>query len=128
MNPMRGEAPLEVDGQRYTLVMDYNALVEAEDAADKPFPELMRQASAQRIGAVRALFYASLRRHHKLISLSEAGDILSQDAEGVAEALAVAIACAFPDDTGDGDSPNPLGQPKPATGSGPRSKAGAKPG
>lgn len=96
-NPVKGEATLKLgDGRELTLVLDMEALVEAESSYGKPLPKLMREAQEGFMGASAALLQGALSRHHDM-SRAEALELLRTDADAVAEALGRAGDSAFPE-------------------------------
>ena len=98
MNPIKGETPLVLsDGREFTLIMDMEALVQAEEAYGKPLRVLMEQAQAEFIGAVRALLYGALRTKHEDLTLRDASEILMADQDAVRNALEEATKRGFPD-------------------------------
>jgi hypothetical protein len=105
-NIVKGQVPLTLsDGRSLTLVLDFDALVEAEGAYRKPLGALMADASAGFVGAVRALLYGALRSHHPEMSLRDAGDLFSTDADAIKDALAHAGDAAFPKEGKEGPNP-----------------------
>ena len=93
-NKLFGEARLQLaDGQELTLRFDFNALCEAEEAADASTEEMMKAmaAGSPRLKLARALLYGALRYHHRQLSLEEAGELFMTDSEAVSEALGKAI-------------------------------------
>ena len=70
MNPLKGEVTFEVEGQPYTLVLDFNALCELEAALgpgdDRNGPR-----------ATRATLWAALQRRHDGLTLADAGDLIA---------------------------------------------------
>lgn len=97
MNPIKGEAPLKLsDGREYVLTLDFEALVEAEQAYGKPLPKLMADASVGFMGAVRALLFGALRAHHPDITAVETAEIIMSDFDAVGEALQAATQNGFP--------------------------------
>ncbi len=97
-NPIRGETPLKLgDGREFTLVLDFEALVEAESAYGKPLAVLMSDAGAGFVGASRALLFGALRTKHPGVSLRDASAILQTDGDTVGTALTLAADAAFPD-------------------------------
>lgn len=101
MNPVKGEAPLTLnDGREYTLVLDFNAMVEAEAVYGKPLPKLLSDMNSGFIGAFRALLFGTLRRDYPDITAVEASDILMSDLAAVGTALSAVTAAAFPNAEG----------------------------
>ena len=130
-NKVFGEArlPLE-DGRELTLRFDFNALCEAEEAADAGTEEMMASMAkgAPRLKIARAMLYGGLRYHHKDITLDDAGDLFVSDSEAVSEAMGKAM-----QEMADRRSKNPrkgaaaIPIRKPPRGTGMRSsKSGAK--
>lgn len=95
-NKLKGEVALTLtDGRCLTLVMDMEALIQAEDAADLPMDQLLSKARRGFIGAQRALLFGALRTHHKQMTMADAADILSSDGAIAFGALADAMLAAF---------------------------------
>jgi hypothetical protein len=113
MNPIKGEVPLKLsDGREFVLVLDIEALVEAEAAYGKPVAQVMADASAGFIGASRALLYGSLRARHPSITLREASAIMV-DGEHVLDALSAAAEAAMPSDAStEGNAARPKPSPR----------------
>ncbi len=106
-NPIKGETSLVLgDGREFTLVLDMEALVEAEGIYGKPLAKLMSDAAAGFMGATAALLQGAASRNHSM-RRSEALEILRVEGEAVAEALARASAAAFPDETKAGNAKAP---------------------
>lgn len=104
MNPIKGEAVLALgDGRRFTLVLDFEALIAAEAAYGKPLAMLMADAKAGFIGAVRALLIGALDRHHPDMGPADASAILQSDMDAVGTAMEAAVDAAFPNETGGED-------------------------
>lgn len=97
-NPIKGETVLTLaDGRRFTIVMDMEALIEAEQAYGKPLARMLADANAGFIGALRAMVFGSMRAHHPNATMSEATAVLMAEQAAVAEALLQAVELAFPD-------------------------------
>lgn len=97
-NPLKGEATLSLaDGRSFTLAFDMEALIEAESAYGKPLKQLMQDASAGFVGAVRSLIYGGLRARHPEITLREASTILMENSDALSIALEAALAASMPD-------------------------------
>lgn len=95
-NPVKGEVPLVLsDGREFTVVLDMEALVEAETRYGKPLPKLMQDAGEGFMGATAALLQGALSQHHD-IGRADALDMLRTDADAVAQALSKAGEVAFP--------------------------------
>jgi hypothetical protein len=97
-NAIRGEVPLNLsDGRTFTLIMDMEALVEAESAYGKPLQKMMADAAQGFVGASRALLYGALRAKHPDVTLRDASAIFMTDADAAGEALTEAVEKGFPD-------------------------------
>ena len=97
-NPIKGEVPLKLsDGREFVLVLDMEALVEAETAYRKPLAQLMADASAGFVGASRALLYGAMRAHHPSVTLRDASAMFMQHGEEVSQALSDAAEAAMPE-------------------------------
>lgn len=97
-NPIRGEVAVELpDGQRLVLVLDMEALIEAEGAYHAPLKQLMQDAAAGFVGAARALFYGALRAHQPRMLLEDATAIFVEHIDLISERLAEAAELAMPD-------------------------------
>jgi hypothetical protein len=106
-NAVKGEVPLVLsDGRNLKLVLDMEAMVEAEAAYGKPLGKLMADASAGFLGAMGALLQGALSRHHP-VSRGDALEILRMDMDAVADALGKATDAAFPKASAEGNAPPP---------------------
>jgi hypothetical protein len=77
-NHVRGEFTVTSHGERYTLVMDTNAMAEAEEALSTPekdvgFLEVLDGVMKRRIRSCRVFVWAALRRHHPEMSMKDVG-------------------------------------------------------
>lgn len=85
---MSVDAPLTLsDGRTLTLVLDFNALVEAERAYGKPLPHLLADSVTGFAGANRALFWGSLQAKHSDITMADATAILGRDMALIVKAM-----------------------------------------
>lgn len=109
MNSVKGETPLNLsDGRQFILVLDFDALIEAEAVYGKPLLQMMEDANAGFVGAIRAMLYGSLRRKHPKIALSDASAMLMTDGNAVQDAVEKAAVAAMPETEGKepGNAPN----------------------
>lgn len=88
----RGEVELEIGGQRYTLVLDIEAVCQLESASTMRLQQVFEEVHLGSMRHTRMLFHAALRRHHPTVTVEEigrwsVGDILGA-IEGVAGKLA----------------------------------------
>jgi hypothetical protein len=69
-------AKLELSGEEYSLVFDFNAIATAEQVAKV---NLLESFYFQNMTAAqfRGMFYAALRKAHPEISLQQAGDLIT---------------------------------------------------
>lgn len=73
MNPIKGEVGFEVEGQTYTMVLDFNALCELEETGVQL--SALSDNGIQ-LKVLRAVFWAALRAHHD-VTLKQAGDLIA---------------------------------------------------
>ena len=98
MNPVKGEVPLKLsDGREFVLVLDFEALVEAESAYGKPLAQVMADAATGFVGATRALLYGALRAKHPAVTLRDASALFLEHSDEVSAALEKAATAAIPD-------------------------------
>lgn len=96
-NRNRGEFELEYQGATYRGVLDFNALAEFEDETGQNALQVLADQGNMKITHLRALMWAGLRQFNPDVTLQQAGRIVSENPDKLAEALA----SAFPDDDGD---------------------------
>lgn len=89
-NAIKGEVALLHDGKTYTMVLDFNALAEFEDATGKNAAEVLDSPESMSISLARKLFWAGLQRHHPGLTLHEAGDILQENMDKLGQAVGAA--------------------------------------
>lgn len=132
MIALKGEAPLQLsDGREFTIVLDMEGLIEAEPVYGHPLPKIMADAAAGFVGAIRALLFGALRRHHPDITAVEVAEIIMADFDAVGRALQAATTNGFPkaEGKGSGNVP-PAGKASGRNGAKPASTpkpSGAKP-
>jgi hypothetical protein len=81
-NSQKGELDIDVNGTRYRLALDLNALCEFQELVYPNDPEFDMGETIARIGKgnfvlSRALFWATLRRHHPAVTLRDVSDLVS---------------------------------------------------
>ncbi|MDP4021409.1 gene transfer agent family protein [Methylobacterium sp. NEAU 140] len=107
-NRRRGEVPLELGGERYTLCFTLGALAELEDALRAgDVAGLGERLGAGRLGArdLIALLGAALRGGGHTINDAGVGRLpIAGGLEAVTDALGAALAAAF----GEGPAENPM--------------------
>lgn len=100
-DPTAHFATLEIDGQAYSLIYDFNAIAEAE--ALIPDCNLLHGIAAVyrntwNARQLRGLFYAALQRAHPQISLTGAGSLIGIDTmPEIRDALLAAYAASLPE-------------------------------
>lgn len=108
-NPYRCEQEIQIDGQRYELVFNWNTAAEYELAARETISQALEALAAGRLSAVtlRAMLWAGLRTHHRDVSIEQAGEMIARAGRApVVRVLADAMRYYFPDAF--------AGEPKPA--------------
>ena len=97
-NKIKGEVALTHDGKSYTMVMDFNALAEFEEASGVEnaivFLENLTTMNARHM---RSLFWAGLRQRHPDMTTELAGQILSSNMDKLGDAVGAAFPDAEPD-------------------------------
>lgn len=92
-NKIKGEVALSYEGAAYTLVLDFNALAEFEDAIGEKAMPILQDPNGMGIKHMRALFWAGLKQRHPELTIEDAGRILSENFDKLGEALTA----SFPD-------------------------------
>jgi len=104
-NAMRGEVPLKVGDQTYTLLLSINALCELESETGVPVPQLaesLNKPENVRLTTVRAIVWAALQERHPKVTLKDAGAIIHEAGlPAVMDAIGQAFQSAFPEATGE---------------------------
>ncbi len=100
-NAARGEVAFSALDQTWTLLLDINALCEAEDELGVKVHELAQPG----LKAIRALLWAGLQRHHAGVTIQTAGDVIqdvgmARAAEIVGEAFKLTFPEAAPGTAG----------------------------
>jgi len=81
-NMQRGEVDIEVNGRTLTLAMDLNAMCELQAVLRPSDPEsvelddVMRKVAKMNPIYLRAFLWATLRRHHREITLAAVSDLV----------------------------------------------------
>lgn len=102
VNALKGEVPLKLDGGRkLTLVFDMDGLIEAEGTYGKPLAQMLADASAGFMGAVRAMLFGALRARHSDLTLGDVSAMLADNTQAISDALGAAYSKAMPDPAGD---------------------------
>lgn len=67
----RGEVDITVGGQRYTLVLDLEAICNLEAASGLTLAQIMARAESGSMTHSRSLLFASIQRHQPTFSLEQ---------------------------------------------------------
>ncbi|WPY93156.1 hypothetical protein T8T21_08445 [Limimaricola variabilis] len=88
-NRFLGEATVEVEGERYTLRCDFNAMAafEAESGKEALASFQAAETGGLTITDMRAMFWAMLQHHHPGTTIAQAGAIMSEDAAALQRAI-----------------------------------------
>ncbi len=98
-NMGKGEASFTTsDGQKLTLVVDFNALAEAEHAVNMGANDILAGLSKGRIKAMQGITLGALAARHPGMRLDDVNTLLQHDddAGALAAALMAAVNAAFP--------------------------------
>ena len=97
-NAVKGEVELVTsEFGTLTLVLDMEALVEAEQAYGKPMERMMADAAQGFVSASRAMLWGALQLHNPNLTLRDASQIFVLDGEAAGAALEKAVELGFPD-------------------------------
>lgn len=111
-NAMKGETSLKAGSKEYILVMNINALCEAEDALGMATDEILARYSAGlSVKLLRGLIWAALQAKHPC-TVDEAGQIIEAAGVPVAKAaLEQAILASMPaPEAAEGENPPKRGR------------------
>ena len=80
-NGFKGEASITIDGKTWTLVCDFNAMAEFEEATGKDAMDAFEKAEEGGVSIVdlRHMVHSFLKAKHPDATLQDAGDIMSED-------------------------------------------------
>jgi len=89
-NPQQGETAIVIAGATYVVAMTFNSMIRlqqlyAVNGERPPVETIYRKAHDGDLEAYRAIFWASLCRHHPEVTLEDAGGLI--DAAGGIPAL-----------------------------------------
>jgi len=97
----KGELELQLDRKRI-MRMDYNAIAEAEEALNKPFPSVnLRNMS---IKELRGILYGTLKEDDLSLTVQDVGRLMTDYGDTLIGGLVKVVAAAFPSG-GEGESP-----------------------
>jgi hypothetical protein len=79
-NPVQPAVEIELDGETYGLLFNFEAIADAEELTGLPLISGLRKKDVDtpRIAFVRALFYACLRPNHPGVTYEEAAALVNQ--------------------------------------------------
>jgi hypothetical protein len=105
-NREKGEVAVEINGATYTLVLNFNSLIALQGLFSQPgalvsVEDIFRRANDGDLEYFRALFWATLRKYHKGITVEGAGDLI--DAAGGIELLNAKLL-----EVGEASGPDPV--------------------
>jgi hypothetical protein len=121
MNPHRGEVPLTIGGQQFTLRCSVNAICTIEEQMGKGIVAIVMDLQRGNISLtlIRAMLWAMLQEKHPDVTLMEAGEMipLAGGVDKIKEVFEDAFATAFPEAAErSGMRPPKPGRPKNGTG------------
>lgn len=91
-NRFKGEATVQVDGCRYTLRCDFNAMCEFEEATGAEALAVFEQFETGKVSVrnMRAMMWAFLQHHHPEVTLAQAGEIMSENVDCLMDVIKAA--------------------------------------
>jgi hypothetical protein len=93
-NPVKGEVPIDIEGKRYTLVLNTFALAAVEQRLGMQWTSVFKKAADGEFGIqqILALFHAALMKHHRRITEEEAANLIDEAGlPSINEALGQAV-------------------------------------
>jgi hypothetical protein len=97
-NRLKGEVDVKIGDRMYTLCVNHGALIEMESQLDKGIMEIAEEMASwgqnprrMRLTWVRALLYASLRKHYPRITLQDVDELMGVAQEHKQEVLSSVI-------------------------------------
>lgn len=97
-NALKGDVGAVIAGQQFVLRMDMNAMCELEAELGEPAAGVLGRMAAPQafMRDIRAILWASLRRHHSGVTIEGAGDLLHEDGAGARAAILSALSASAP--------------------------------
>lgn len=125
-NPQQGETPIVIAGTTYVVAMTFNAMIQLQQlfTVDGKLPlieAVYMRGQAGDLEAYRAIFWASLQRHHPELSLEDVGRLI--DVAGGPAQLDALLEAALAQSRPDPQDEAALGRP-PKTAAAPRRRRG----
>jgi len=96
-NAEKGDVTVTIDGQVYTLALTLNALCELEERFGETWQDVAKLAQQGRLVPLRALLWASMRKHHPDLTIEQFGAINIAELEDVSKAFAALLERSQPD-------------------------------
>lgn len=102
-NALRGDVKAVIAGEQFVLRMDMNAMCELEAELGEPAASVLGRMAAPQafMRDIRAILWASLRRHHAGTTIEAAGNLLHEDGPGARSAILSALSASAPPPEGD---------------------------
>jgi Phage tail tube protein, GTA-gp10 len=107
-NPVKGEVPIDIEGKRYTLVLNTFALAAVEQRLGMQWTSVFKKAADGEFGIqqILALFHAALMKHHRRITEEEAANLIDEAGlPSINEALGQAVRLMQPFQNAGGEEP-----------------------
>lgn len=97
-NKIKGEVSLTgPEGETYTMAFGFETLVLVEDRRKMSFGDVVEELDSGRLGALGALLWAGLRKHHPELTFEDAGQLaIACDGEELRSKVVEAITLGFP--------------------------------
>ena len=93
-NRFLGEASTTIDGQTWTLRLDFNAMAEIEDKLGRSALDVLQEiegGKSVKVKNLRAVTWAMLLEHHPDATERDAGMVLSHDTDVLTRVIAAAM-------------------------------------
>jgi hypothetical protein len=113
-NPIKGEVPLEINGQRYIFVLGTYGLASLERRMKTSFVKVFERAQRGEWGIddVLAVLHAGLLRHHPRMTEQEVADLIdTAGMEYISEMIAEGLKAMQPVSNGGQGAENPPKEP-----------------
>lgn len=124
-NPQKGELAFRAGDREYTLAFTHDSLVQLEDTLDRGLLAIINEMQTWgkdptriRLGWLRAMLWAGLRKHHPAVDLIAAGEMIGKIEGGAGTVLSLtteAVGRAF---NVPGEAARPTGEEPPTNGTG----------
>lgn len=128
MNPLMGEATVDLPDLKLELVMNNGAWVQVEQVLDMSYLDALASlveaeimGRAPKLGVTRAILWGATRANHPEITLDECGQLVMEHGEGVLAPLGRAVRGSIKlkdPDQGEAKPPKPPAAKRKAAGNG----------